>query len=120
MAVRIIPTRTLPRSSVAPVTPPPVAPPTTRPTTDRRSLVRTIGPPLLVFLAMRVAFALVSGTGIAYVDAMTRDVAVPDDVFTDMSRHFDDRKTVEVTVLVGAYNMQTRVLRALGIESWKP
>jgi 4-carboxymuconolactone decarboxylase len=57
---------------------------------------------------------------LAYVEAMTRDVAVPDDVFTEMSRHFGDRETVEVTVLVGAYNMQTRVLRALGIESWKP
>jgi len=57
---------------------------------------------------------------LAYVEAMTRDVAVPEGVFTEMSRHFDDRETVEVTVLVGAYNMQTRVLRALGIESWNP
>ena len=57
---------------------------------------------------------------LAYVDAMTRDVAVPDAVFAEMSRQFGDRETVEVTVLVGAYNMQTRVLRALGIESWKP
>ncbi len=56
---------------------------------------------------------------LAYVDAMTRDVAVPDAVFEEMSRHFGDRMKVEVTVLVGAYNMQTRVLRALGIESWK-
>jgi 4-carboxymuconolactone decarboxylase len=57
---------------------------------------------------------------LAYVDAMTRDVAVPDGVFAEMSRHFGDRMTVEVTVLVGAYNMQTRVLRALGIETWNP
>ena len=57
---------------------------------------------------------------LAYVEAMTRDVAVPDGVFAEMKRHFDDRTTVEVTVLVGAYNMQTRVLRALGIESWNP
>ncbi len=57
---------------------------------------------------------------LAYVDAMTRDVAVPDDVFAQVSRHFGDRETVEVTVLVGAYNMQTRVLRALGIETWNP
>lgn len=56
---------------------------------------------------------------LAYVEAMTRDVAVPDGVFAEMKRHFDDRTIVEVSVLVGAYNMQTRVLRALGIESWK-
>ena len=57
---------------------------------------------------------------LAYVEAMTRDVAVPDGIFAEMKRHFDDRTIVEVTVLVGAYNMQTRVLRALGIEDWKP
>ena len=57
---------------------------------------------------------------LAYVEAMTRDVAVPDGVFAEVKRHFDDRTIVEVTVLVGAYNMQTRVLRALGIEDWKP
>lgn len=56
---------------------------------------------------------------LAYVDAMTRDVAVPDQVFEAMSRHFSAREIAEVTVLVGAYNMQTRVLRALGIEAWK-
>ena len=57
---------------------------------------------------------------LAYVDAMTQDVAVPDAVFEGMRRNFSERETVEVTVLVGAYNMQTRVLRALGIEAWKP
>jgi 4-carboxymuconolactone decarboxylase len=56
---------------------------------------------------------------LAYVEAMTRDVAVPDEVYAAMTRHFDAKATVEVTVLVGAYNMQTRVLRALGIETWK-
>lgn len=56
---------------------------------------------------------------LAYVDAMTSDVAVPDAVFDGMSGHFSARETVDVTVLVGAYNMQTRVLRALGIEPGK-
>ena len=67
----------------------------------------------------REAFVAREQALIAYVDAMTRDVAVPDAVFKEMSRHFSTRETTEVTVLVGAYNMQTRVLRALGIESWK-
>jgi len=57
---------------------------------------------------------------LAYVDAMTRDVAVPDAVFDGMRRHFNARETVEVTVLVGTYNMQTRVLRALNLDPEKP
>ena len=56
---------------------------------------------------------------LAYVDAMTRDVAVSDAVFEALIREFDARATAEITVLVGAYNMQTRVLRALGVETWK-
>jgi 4-carboxymuconolactone decarboxylase len=56
---------------------------------------------------------------LAHVEAMTRDVAVPDGVFEQLKRHFGERTAVEVTVLAAAYNMQTRVLRALGIETWK-
>lgn len=56
---------------------------------------------------------------LAYVDAMTRDVAVPDAVFDGVSGHFSARELVEVTVLVGAYNMQTRVLRALDLDPGK-
>jgi alkylhydroperoxidase family enzyme len=53
---------------------------------------------------------------LAYVDAMTRDVAVPDDVFGKLREHFSERETVEVTVLIAAYNMHTRVLKALRID----
>lgn len=53
---------------------------------------------------------------LAYVDAMTRDVTVPDAVFDGMRKRFSERQTVEVTVLVGAYNMHTRVLKALDID----
>lgn len=56
---------------------------------------------------------------LAYVDTMTRDVAVPDSVFDGMRGHFSERETVEVTLLVGAYNMHTRVLNALGIKAGK-
>ena len=52
---------------------------------------------------------------LAYVDAMTRDVAVPDAVFKGLRAHFSERAVVELTVLVAAYNMHTRVLRALDI-----
>lgn len=57
---------------------------------------------------------------LAYVDAMTRDVEVPDAVFNGMRAHFSERDAVELTVLVAAYNMHTRVLRALDIDPEKP
>lgn len=54
---------------------------------------------------------------LAYVDAMTRDVNVPDAVFNAMRTHFTERAVVELTVLIAAYNMHTRVLRALDIDA---
>ena len=53
---------------------------------------------------------------LAYADAMTRDITVPDPVFDEVKRHFNQRQIVELTVLVGTYNMQTRVLCALRID----
>ena len=53
---------------------------------------------------------------LAYVDAMTRNVTVPDAVFKALREHYSERETVEVTVLIAAYNMHTRVLKALDIE----
>lgn len=56
---------------------------------------------------------------LAYVDAMTREVAVPQTVFDALRAHFSERETVEITVLAAAYNMHTRVLSALAIEPEK-
>jgi alkylhydroperoxidase family enzyme len=53
---------------------------------------------------------------LAFTDAMTRDVAVPDDVFDPLRDHFDERRIVELAILIGTYNMQTRVLAALQID----
>jgi alkylhydroperoxidase family enzyme len=53
---------------------------------------------------------------LAYTDAMTRDVSVPDAVFTDVRRHFNERELVELTVLIGTYNMHNRVMQALAID----
>jgi alkylhydroperoxidase family enzyme len=47
---------------------------------------------------------------------MTREIGVPDAVFADVRRHFEDRALVELTVLIGSYNMNARVLRALAID----
>jgi alkylhydroperoxidase family enzyme len=53
---------------------------------------------------------------LAYADAMTSDVRVPDAVFNELKRHFDERQIVELTVLIGTYNMHTRVFQALQID----
>lgn len=53
---------------------------------------------------------------LAYTDAMTVDIDVPDAVFADVARFYDERRIVELTVLVGAYNMHTRVFQALKID----
>ena len=53
---------------------------------------------------------------LAYTDAMTRDIEVPDAVFDALRPHFSERQIVELTVLIGIYNMHTRVFRALRID----
>jgi alkylhydroperoxidase family enzyme len=53
---------------------------------------------------------------LAYVDAMTRNIDVPDAVFADVRRYFTERQTVELTMLIGAYNMLTRFLQALKVD----
>ena len=40
---------------------------------------------------------------LAYADTMTRDIKVPDAVFAEVKKHFDNREIVELTVLIGTY-----------------
>ncbi len=54
---------------------------------------------------------------LAYADAMTRTVQVPDAVFQAVRRHFPDRELVELTATVAAYNMVSRFLEALQVHS---
>jgi AhpD family alkylhydroperoxidase len=54
---------------------------------------------------------------LAYCDAMTREVHVSADVFGAVRKQFDDRLLVELTATIGAYNMVSRFLEALGIAS---
>jgi alkylhydroperoxidase family enzyme len=54
---------------------------------------------------------------LAYVDAMTRDIEVPEAVFQELRKHFSERQTVELTMLIGAYNMLTRFLQALKVDA---
>ena len=53
---------------------------------------------------------------LAFADASTREVEVPDAVFDELKRHFSERQIVELTVLTGAYNMHTRMCQALKID----
>jgi alkylhydroperoxidase family enzyme len=53
---------------------------------------------------------------LAYTDAITREIDVPDTVFDDLRTHFTERQTVELTLLISAYNMLTRFLKALKVD----
>ena len=53
---------------------------------------------------------------LAFTDASTRDVEVPDAAFSTLRHHFSEREIVELAVLVGAYNMHTRMCQALAID----
>jgi alkylhydroperoxidase family enzyme len=53
---------------------------------------------------------------LAYGDAMTRNVTVSDEVFAELRPHFDDRAILELSVLIGTYNMHNRVMQALQID----
>lgn len=57
---------------------------------------------------------------LAYVDAMTREIEVDDGIFRNVREHYSERQIVELTVLIGAYNMHTRVLKALRIDPEPP
>lgn len=54
---------------------------------------------------------------LAYADAMTRSVQVPDAVFQAVRPHFQDRELVELTATIAAYNMVSRFLEALQVHS---
>ena len=53
---------------------------------------------------------------LAYADSMTRDVDVPDAIFEKLRIFFDERQIVELTILIGTYNMHARVMGALRID----
>ncbi len=53
---------------------------------------------------------------IAYTDAMTRELRVPDALFEELKRYFDDKTLVELTATVAGYNMVSRFLIAMRIH----
>jgi alkylhydroperoxidase family enzyme len=53
---------------------------------------------------------------IAYADAMTREVHVADEVFTQIRAHFGERDIVELTATIAGYNCVSRFLEAMRID----
>ena len=53
---------------------------------------------------------------LAYTDAMTREIKMPEAVFAELRKHHSERQVVELTMLIGAYNMLTRFLQALEVD----
>jgi AhpD family alkylhydroperoxidase len=53
---------------------------------------------------------------LAFAEASTRDVQVPDEVYRQLRRFLDEEQTVELTVTVGYYNLVSRLLEALEVD----
>lgn len=58
-----------------------------------------------------------SRSALAYCDAMTRSVQVSAVISAALRRHFDHREIIELTATIAAYNMVSRFIVALGVES---
>ena len=61
-------------------------------------------------------FSAAERAALAYADAMVLQTAVPDEVFEQLRRHYDERAIVELSVLIGTYLMHNRVMKALAID----
>lgn len=55
-------------------------------------------------------------TVLAYTDCITRGIRVPDAVFAEVKRAFDDREIVELTATIGGYNLVSRFLVAMQLD----
>lgn len=54
---------------------------------------------------------------LAYTDAMTEHVQVSDEVFDAVSKHFSPREMTELTATIAAYNLVSRFLEALKVDT---
>jgi 4-carboxymuconolactone decarboxylase len=48
-------------------------------------------------------------------DTMTKEITVPDDLYAQVRRHFNDQQQVDLVATAAAYNMVSRFLEALQI-----
>jgi AhpD family alkylhydroperoxidase len=54
---------------------------------------------------------------LAYTDAMTRQIQVPQPVFDEVRAQMGERQVVELTATIAAYNMVSRFLEALQVHT---
>jgi 4-carboxymuconolactone decarboxylase len=82
-------------------------------------LLRAAGCPAEEIAALRTddltALSPRSRLVVAYTDAMTRSVRVPDELFAEVLDLLGERSTVELTATVASYNMVSRFLVALEV-----
>ncbi len=57
---------------------------------------------------------------LAYTDAMTREIRVPDALFAEVRDFLDEREIVELTATIAGYNLVSRFLEALNIHAEGP
>jgi alkylhydroperoxidase family enzyme len=79
---------------------------------DRLDSLRAPGVPADLLPAHR--------TVVAYTDAVTRDLRVSADLFTEVQELLGDRSTVELTATISTYNMVSRFLLALDVGGEAP
>ena len=65
-------------------------------------------------------FSASERAALCYADEMTRNITVGDAIFAELRRYFDETEIVEISVLVGTYNMHARVITALQIDPEPP
>jgi AhpD family alkylhydroperoxidase len=56
---------------------------------------------------------------LAYTDAMTREIRVPDPVVSALKKFLDERELVELTATVAGYNLVSRFLEAMQVDHEK-
>jgi alkylhydroperoxidase family enzyme len=61
-------------------------------------------------------FSEAERAALAYVDAMLASAEVPDAIFSEVRKHYNERETVELTILVGVYIMHHRIFTALKVD----
>ena len=53
---------------------------------------------------------------LAYTDAMTKQIQVPDELFAEVQKHFDAQDLVELTATIAGYNLVSRFLEAMQVQ----
>ena len=53
---------------------------------------------------------------LAYTDSMSQNIQVPNSIYNAVSQLFNEAELVALTLLIGTYNMHTRVFQALEID----